>query len=159
MTETTDGPGVTATIRRKAAIGVVSGITGGVVLGIGGRAVMRVIALAAGLSPGFSLGGTVEVALTGLIIGVPAALAFVLLRRFFPRQTIVAGALFGAMLFAGLAVLPPPAARSAAASVDRIGLTLAAFAPLFIFYGIAVAWLAGRMESRRRSSPGAGTDG
>lgn len=145
-------------IWRKAAIGLVAGIAGGVVLGIGGRAAMRVIALAAGLSPGFSPGGTVEVAVTGLIIGAPGALLFALLRRFFPRRAIPAGALFGALLLAALTVLPPPAARSAAASVDRIGLTLAAFAPVFIAYGILVAWIMGRLTARGLTSRRSETD-
>lgn len=138
-----------AAILRKATIGSISGICGGIVLGIGGRASMRAIALGAGLPPGFSLGGTVEVLLTGLLIGVPAAFAFVLLRRFLPRRSISAGAPFGALLLLALTILPPPAARSAAASVDRLGVTLVAFAPVFIAYGVLVAWVADRMSSRR----------
>lgn len=130
-------------------IGSISGICGGIVLGIGGRAAMRAIALGAGLPLGFSLGGTAEVVLTGLLIGVPAAFAFVLLRRFFPGRSILAGAPFGALLLLGLTLLPPPAARSVAASIDRLGLTLAAFAPVFIAYGVVVAWISDRLSSRR----------
>lgn len=108
---------------------------------------MRLVALAAGLDPGFSWGGTGEVLATGLFIGVPAAFLFVATRRLIPGPGVWRGAAFGALLFLLLVVLPPPAARSAAGAVGRPLLTLSLFGPLFLLYGIVVELV------RRRAAP------
>ncbi len=123
---------------RQAAVGLVAGLVGGLVLGVGGRVAMRLVALGAGLDPGFSWGGTGEVVATGLFIGVPAAFVFIATRRFIPGPGVWRGAAFSALLFLVLVVVPPPAARSAAGAVGRPLLTLSLFGPLFLLYGIVV---------------------
>ncbi len=150
--------GFSRSLWRLLAAGLLAGLAGGLVLGVGGRLAMRLVALGAGLSPGFSWGGTGEVLATGLFIGVPAALAFVGLRRFIPGPAVWRGAAFGALLFLALVVVPPPAARSAAGSVGRPLLTLGLFGPLFLLYGVVVEFVAGRLrpggEPRRPARAG-----
>lgn len=70
---------------RNAAVPVLVGLAAGiVVLGIGGRIAMRVIALVTGQVPDFSLGGTLEVLVAGAWRGTLGGLIYLVLRRFFP---------------------------------------------------------------------------
>lgn len=50
------------------------------VLGLGARLLMRLIALEAGLRRHFSLGGSLEVVLFGVLLGAPVAAGFWLVR-------------------------------------------------------------------------------
>lgn len=144
---------------RLLAVGLLAGLAGGLVLGVGGRVAMRLIALGAGLEPGFSWGGTGEVVATGLLIGVPAAIAFVALRRFIPGPGIWRGAAFGALLFLALVAVPLPAAELASESVGRLLLTVGLFGPLFLLYGVVIELVLRRLrrgDEPRRSAPASG---
>lgn len=125
---------------KKAGAAVLACIGGGLVLGIGGRLVMLLIALAADITPGFSLGGTAEVLATGFIIGIPAGLFFIAVRKHIRVPGLWKGGLFGGILFLILVLIPPPAARSAVAGVGHrfLPLTISLFGPLFVTYGIVV---------------------
>jgi S1-C subfamily serine protease len=57
----------------RVVIWIVSALCAGVWLGIAARIAMRFIALEAGVSPGFSSGGSLEVILFGAMIGMPVA--------------------------------------------------------------------------------------
>ncbi len=135
---------------RRVAAGFPGGLLGGLVLGLGGRLVMRLIALAAGLPPGFSLGGSVEVFLTGFFIGLPAALVYAAVRQLIPGPGLWRGAAFGALLFVMLVLFPLPAARSAAGSVGQLPLTLSLFGPLFVLYGVVVEFAGRRFAPAKR---------
>lgn len=151
--------GFSRALWRLLAAGLLAGLVGGLVLGVGGRVAMRLIALGAGLEPGFSWGGTGEVVATGLLIGVPAAVVFVALRRFIPGPGVWRGAAFGALLFLALVVVPPAAARSASESVGRLLLTVGLFAPLLVLYGIVVELVRRRLrrgDEPRRPAPRTG---
>lgn len=128
---------------RTAARAIGVALIGGVLLGVGGRVVMRLIALGAGVPPGFSLGGTVEVIATGVLIGAPAALLWLAVRRWLGGR-LWRGAAYGALVLAALTLVPPPAARSAFSGVGDLGLTLGLFGPLFVLFGAAVDY-AGRL--------------
>ncbi len=143
--------GFSRALWRQLAAGLLAGLAGGLVLGVGGRVAMRLIALGAGLDPGFSWGGSVEVVATGLMIGVPAGLVFIALRRLIPGPSIWRGAAFGVLLFLALVIVPPPAARSASESVGRLLLTVGLFGPLFVLYGIVAELVARRL--RRGDEP------
>jgi hypothetical protein len=115
----------------------------GLLLGAAARLIMRFVALEAGMSSGFSAGGSLEVVAFGAILGTPAALAFYLVR---PRMAAVRpwpGPLYGAALYGVLAAVPPPAAQSAlAATSDTPAATAAAFGTLFVAWGLALELLA-----------------
>ncbi len=143
---------------RPLRVGLVAGLAGGMVLGVGGRLAMRLVAVGADLDPGFSWGGTGEVLATGLFIGVPAALVFVALRRFIPGPGVWRGAAFGVLLFLALVVVPPPAARSAASSVGRPLLTVSLFGPLFLLYGMVVERLRRRLSTQESPQPATADD-
>lgn len=61
------------------------GVFGAIILGIGGRLLMRVIAHMEGRVPGFTVGGSLTVVFMGTVAGLFAGLIYFLLRRFVQR--------------------------------------------------------------------------
>jgi hypothetical protein len=123
-----------------------AGVAAGLLLGVLGRIAMALLAMYLGRA-GFTLGGSLEVVATGLAIGVPAALAFAWLERFLRGGPALRGATFGAALFLLLALVPPPAARSALVGTPSRLHVLAAllFGLAFVVYGIALGLAAARL--------------
>ena len=76
-------------------------------LGIGGRLVMALIALSQGTIERPSLEGSIEVVITGLLIGVPAGLLFLGLRKYLPIAGLWKGAAWGVGVFVVLAIITP----------------------------------------------------
>ena len=98
---------------------------GFLVLGVGSRIAMRVIAHATNVAPGFSLGGTMTVVFMGAVSGAAGGVIYALLVRFLPDRPLVRGVLFGVILT--LLTL-----RGASPSTP---LTLSLFFPLTFLYG------------------------
>jgi hypothetical protein len=97
---------------------------------------MRFVAVEAGIAPGFSLGGSLDVVAFGAILGAPAALVFWACRVRW-RLPWGAGAAAGLLLFAAVVVIRPPAASSALASTpDTTLVTTLLFAVAFASYGV-----------------------
>jgi hypothetical protein len=113
-------------------------VAAGIVLGVTSRIAMRLVALQAEVGPEFSLGGSIEVVLFGVLVGAPAALAFWACRNRFalPAWSAILAAL---LVFAGLVVWQPPAAqRALLGTPDAPIATVAVFAAAFVLYGIAL---------------------
>ena len=99
------------TVRRL----LLGGWLGLLVLGIGGRLVMRAIALATGAPPAFNLGGTLTVVGSGIAAGVAGAVLYTasdaVARRVPRAQRVVRGGLFVLLLalvtMRGLQGTPP----------------------------------------------------
>ncbi|MFQ5680326.1 MAG: hypothetical protein ACE5HP_12815 [Gemmatimonadota bacterium] len=133
-------------IVRRIGVAALAGVIAGVlVAGIGGRVAMRIIALASGAQPGFSIGGTLAAMLGVAAVSMPFSLAYVL-----AGQHLTAGKwrapLFGALYFptlVGIALLRPSGlGELAIAPVLGIGL----FTVILALHGIAVHALAVRLE-------------
>lgn len=111
-----------------------------VVLGVGGRAAMRAIALANNTPPGFSLGGTATVVFLGVASGVGGGFLYALLYRLIPERRLVRSALFAVALvlltLRGLRPIQP--------------LALEWFMPLALAYG-AIVDVAYTVRYRRRT--------
>jgi hypothetical protein len=117
-------------------------LTAGILLGVGGRLAMWVLALIALGSSGFSFGGTLEVIVSGLLFGVPAALVYALLRKKIGTPALWKGACFGLLFFVLLVIFPPPAAVSASSGLRHVlHITLILFGVLFAAYGIILEGL------------------
>lgn len=97
---------------------------------------MRLIAVAAGSEVGASLGGSLEVVATGVLFGTPGGLGYLVVRKLVPGSGLWRGALFGALYFGFLALVPPPAARSAVAALGQLPVALSLFGFLFVGYGL-----------------------
>lgn len=109
----------------------VAGLTAGaglgfLFLGVGARAGMRVVAVAAGQAPAFTIEGTVAVGLLGALTGAIVAAVFLLARTAFPTRRWTRGALFwavcGALVLRGLHPVT--------------ALNAGIFLPLFLAHGV-----------------------
>lgn len=123
-----------------AGRGALTGLVlGAFILGIGGRVLMRGLALATGRPAGFSMGGSLEVVASGALYGVLGGLLVLLLPARLGGWQIPVHAAGMLVLYA----LTSDAARGAVASVPwpARGLALAACAALvFVFSWRLVAW-------------------
>ena len=113
--------------RRDWLVGLAAGASLGlVILGIGGRYGMRLIAVAAGQPPAFTIEGSIAVSLLGALAGAVAAAVFLLARVLFPTKRWMRGALFwvnyGAIVLRGLSPVTT--------------LNAGIFLPLFLLHGI-----------------------
>jgi len=106
-------------------------ITGALFLGVGGRLVMRGLALASGRPSGFSFGGTFSVILSGAIAGVIGGILLVAAAQFVPVLLRVHGLIFGLLCY----VVATPGFRPPQL------LVFALFAPTFLGYGMATVML------------------
>jgi membrane associated rhomboid family serine protease len=125
---------------------LVASALGALVLGIGGRVLMRIIALANGSPGGFSVAGSLEVVAAGALFGALGGLILLVIDRarlYRRRALILAAALF---LIIGLA---SDAARGAASRIPAPGrwLALGAFAGLLLLYSMLLLRLARRTSS------------
>lgn len=126
-------------------------LTASVLLGLGARAVMRLIAWLSGLPGAFSAGGSFEVVLFGLLLGFPAAFVFLALRARLRTTQPWPGLLFGAGLFLLLAMFPPGSAQSAMAGTpDPPVATALLFLGLFALFGWLLELHWRRYQARRR---------
>lgn len=125
---------------------LVASVVGAVVLGVGGRVLMRIIALANGGAGGFSIAGSLEVVAAGALFGAIGGLLLVLLDRarlHRGRALVLASALF---LIIGVV---SDAARGAASRIPAPGrwVALGAFAGLLLLYSTLLLWIARRSPS------------
>jgi hypothetical protein len=113
-------------------------LVGGLWLGVAGRGVMVLIALAAGHPLRWSWGGSLEIVAFGALLAAVAVAAWMLLRHLVPVLRRGRGLLFGMILFGIFAVLPPPSAQSAVAGIGQRTLSLALFGALLVVFGVLV---------------------
>jgi hypothetical protein len=114
---------------RDAILGTAIGLA---VLGVGGRIVMRVIALRTGAAPSFTLGGTLSIVAAGAAAGAVGALLYALARTAARRlagghaavRLLVFFVLLALVTLRGLHGSPPASA--------------ALFWPLVLVYGLAL---------------------
>src|SRR5690349_18664739 len=89
---------------RMLGVGVLSGLGVGFLAAIAARVIMRIVALALGNPPMFTVANLALIR-TGLYDGVLMGLLFVAIRTYLPGGRIVKGLVFGVLLLA-LASLP-----------------------------------------------------
>ena len=127
---------------------VAGALLGALILGLGGRIVMRLLALAIARDPSFSVGGTAEVIAYGAIVGVMSAVLLAIARPFLPRRWPIQGLMLAALGYAGtIATLPEHIANTARPFADRMPLVLALFGLCFLLFGPALARLSSLWSS------------
>jgi len=130
--------------RRLGTALLAGAVVGLVILGVGGRIAMRVIAIVAGQAPGFSVGGTLAVVLLGGMWGAPGGPIVLALRRVIPRSAVLRGVVLGAMGF-GVAMLTVGRALSGPVTGPGVWpIAVALCAALFLAYGIVVDLVVGK---------------
>lgn len=135
---------------RRIALGALAGAAlGAILLGFGGRIVMRMLAITIAREPAFSLGGTIEVVAYGAIVGTISGAAFALFRPVLPRRWWAQGVILAALSCAGtIAALPTHIADTARPFADRMPLVLALFGLCFLTFGLATARVSSRGSSQ-----------
>lgn len=110
---------------------VLGAVLGTILLGVGGRVAMRIIALTQGAPAGFSLGGSATVVFLGTLSGIAAGLIYTACRQLAKTRVWLARFLFGAVLLGitlrGLRPLDTP--------------RLVIFLPLFVVFAFAMDWM------------------
>jgi hypothetical protein len=115
---------------------------GALILGLGGRMVMRLLALTIDRDPSFSLGGTAEIVAYGSIVGFMSAALLAIARPILPRRWPIRGLILAALGYAGtIATLPAHIADTARPFADRMPLVMALFGLCFLLFGLALARL------------------
>lgn len=126
---------------RASGIVLLAGMVGGVVWGVGARAAMRVVALAAGHRPDFSWAGTLGILLLGAFCGILVSLPYLAVRRVIPggwrRRALGYGLL--ALLLLAAPVYLSPQFQEESRFTGQLGLAIALFAPLLVVFGATVA--------------------
>lgn len=118
-------------------------LVGAVVLGVAGRALLRLVAVRRGMPPGYSLGSTGEVIAVGLLYGAVGGLLLGGLGASRARHPLI-GALVGLLLF-GIAFFTSESALSSATGVTHTfaGSLLGPSSILFLTWGAVTSWLVG----------------
>jgi hypothetical protein len=129
---------------RTAPLALAAGaLAGALVLGVGGRLLMAIVALLAGGQPSFSLGGSLEVLVVGTGYGVVGGLLLPLLPRTAGAGRWPAPALLGVLLFA-VAWLTSSVGRGAA--TGRLPLIVLLALPAFVLWGFLATALYARWQ-------------
>jgi len=135
---------------------LLASLAGGLWLGLLGRAVMSLIALAAGQSPRWTWDGTREILIMGVAVSAVVTAAWMVIRRVLPVLRWGRGALPGAIVFLGFVLIPPPSATSALTGIGQRGLSTLLFGILLVGFGVIVeAILALRDTGARTQAPDA----
>jgi hypothetical protein len=144
-------------LRWLTVVGVGS-VAGGLVLGLWGRAAMRVVAVVdPTTSPSFTVGGTVAILIVAVILSLPAAMLFLGLRRFLGQGEARQSAAFGLALlaFPGLLFL---LRFGELHELGLLWLNVGMFGAMFVAWGGSVAagvtWADRRLPGRRRPPSG-----
>lgn len=132
---------------------LVASLAGALWLGLLGRGVMSLIALAAGQSPRWSWDGTLEILVMAAIVSAVVTAVWMGLRRLVPLLRRGRGALPGAIVFLGFVLIPPPSATSALAGIGQRGLSTILFGVLLVGFGIIVESILAVRERRAAGKP------
>ena len=119
---------------RRPAVGLVCGMVAGAVAGLGARVAMRMVALGVadgvGITPDFTITGTLVIVASGMILGAPTGLVYGLIADRLPGPAGMRGLVFAGML---LVLLGPFffLGNEEFFSIGRVAL----FVPLFAIFG------------------------
>lgn len=130
------------TIGNILKVAIPAGLLAGAFTGVVARVAMRAFAVATGEQPTFSIGGTLGVIfIFAVILGVPLAVIYV---RFFGS---LHGLIYGALLLMFLIAIPFLLIPSDDATMRMRLTAIAAFLPVPLIYGYALAQVAERLVS------------
>lgn len=124
---------------RQLSISFVAGvISGTIILGLGGRILMRLIAVLNETAHGFSWGGTLEVILLGSIIGSIAGICYGLIGFLIKRNVILTGIVTGLFTYAAILLLPIEGKGAALGFPELQTFIYLSFGVLFLLFGICL---------------------
>ena len=120
---------------------LVSGLAAGLVLGVGFRVAMRVVAIMEGLEPEFTVAGTMFILIVGGVFGLIVGPVYGAIRTVLPGSVLVRGAIAGAVLF-GLGLLLLGDAEGEARELGVYWVNVLMFGGSFALMGVTLeaAW-------------------
>jgi hypothetical protein len=131
------------TIQQVLKLAIPAGLLAGALTGLIARIAMRIFALISDETPRFSILGTIGViAVFAVVLGIPLGVIYV---RFWPASGMVAGLLYGLMIFLILIALPFLLIPDDDATLRLRFTAMAAFLPVPLIYGYTLAALTGRL--------------
>ena len=136
---------------RCSFLGLAAGlVVGALVLGVGGRLVMSIIAAMGGLRPVWSLGGASEVVVFGAFVGAGCGLILGLVEAKLPGGSLAKGLIVGVLLFGAMVLVQPSSARSAMAGFTQLtGPVMLLFGMISLVFGVMLAVVFERLKKRR----------
>ncbi len=149
---------------RQVGATVAAGVVAGAVAGLGARLAMLVVRLLNDSHNGenthntaivgrVTVVGTLNIVVEGMFLAIPAAVLYLLVRRWVPGRGAMKGLLFGLLLLlvAGSAVLDGNYEYFRSISTWR---AVAMFAALYPLFGVVLGFLAERWVKRPQGAPG-----
>jgi hypothetical protein len=127
----------------EATAGLLTGAAAGIVLGIGARLAMRMVAIATHFHPSASVEGTLGIILLGIIIGAAAGLIFAPLRHYLPSSQWC-GPLYGVAVMLLLVPFLLPRLQDEVTLLTtpaQMAVAIISFGLAFYLYGLALQWL------------------
>ena len=130
-------------------LGILAGlISGTLILGIGGRLMMRAMAIIGGLTGGFSWGGSLEVVILGALIGLCSGAFMGINYPFSFKNKVLWGLLHGLLAYLMILILPIDG-KGAAQGFPDLQLTVhILFGGLFLLFGIGMAFLFHSLQAK-----------
>ncbi len=125
--------------------GALAGALTGVLIGLGARASMRLVALMVAMQPGFNFGATLGILFLFALMGVPFGVLFVGLRPGPASHTVGWGALYG-IGWAALVAILFVSSRDGELSLVPPWIGILLFAPLPFLGGLLMAILVPRLD-------------
>lgn len=136
-------------IIKNIGAGILGGlISGTLVLGVGGRLVMRAIAIMAGGSGNFSWGGSLDVVMLGASIGLCSGAFMGLSLPFAMRNKLIWGLLQGLLAFLMVLVLPIDGKGAAQGFPEFKAAVHIFFGGIFFLFGLTAAFLLLKFRNR-----------
>ena len=137
---------------KRMIAGMLAGVVlGTLVLGLGGRLLMRIVALIGGVNPGASLGGTLEVLAFGSLTGTIAGILSTIIQGIFPKNPWLKGATIGLLLYGFLLLIPFDSKLAAKGFPQLQSLIHVLFGSVCLVYGLLVTPAINSIEKRLRS--------
>lgn len=133
---------------RALLAGAVSGV---IVLGVVGRAVMAVLALVKGSPTNLSLRGALEVVAIGGLVGAVGGFLLLLAKRILPASRLVQTTLVALALLVGSLTVALAGGRISPDAHTALPITLLLAAVVFGVYGYVADALLGRQERHNRT--------
>ena len=135
---------------KKILIGIlIGGLVGTIILGLGGRLLMRIIMLMSGGAGGFSMGGSLEVVAFGGMVGAMSGVAFVILQKLIHGRSLFKGFAIGLLTYAALVLIPFDSKQAANGFPEMQIEIFVLFGLLLIVFGLVLGFLGEKFMSSK----------
>ena len=135
---------------KRLLAGAAAGLAAGILIfGLGGRVLMRLVALAGHRPVHFGAGASLGIVLIGGVLGLLGGIGFGVLQRALPGRAAVQGLLYGTLFFVVAVPLQPAPIQAEITELRAIwSIVIPLFWALFLAWGVCVARWGSRARPR-----------